>query len=97
MDGIGVKLAEQLCSKGLVENIADLYRLEQGDLIKLERMASKSASKIIEEIKISKKLTLSKFISALGLPRIGLVTSLITTEIRTFQELIRFQMIRKTQ
>ncbi len=90
MDGIGVKLAEQLCSKGLVENIADLYRLEQGDLIKLERMASKSASKIIEEIKISKKLTLSKFISALGLPRIGPeVANLITTEIRTFQELIK--------
>ena len=89
MDGIGVKLAEQLCSKGLVENLADLYRLEQRDLIKLERMASKSASKIIEEIKISKKLTLSKFISALGLPRIGPeVANLITTEIRTFQELI---------
>ena len=52
-------------------------------------MASKSASKIIEEIKISKKLTLSKFISALGLPRIGPeVANLITTEIRTFQELI---------
>ena len=97
MDGIGVKLAEQLCSKGLVENIADLYRLNHSDLIKLERMASKSASKVIDEIKISKKLTLSKFISALGLPRIGPeVANLITTEIRTFDELIEIPKDRES-
>ena len=28
MDGIGEKLAEQLCSSGLVSSLADLYRLE---------------------------------------------------------------------
>jgi len=95
MDGIGVRLAEQLCSKGLVENIVDLYRLEQSDLVKLERMASKSANKIIDEINASRKLSLSKFISALGLPRIGPeIANLITTEIRTFKELIEISKDR---
>jgi DNA ligase (NAD+) len=94
MDGIGEKLAEQLCSTGLVRNLADLYRLTEKELLGLERMAEKSARNILEELSSSRSMTLSKFISALGLPRIGPeIASLVCSEIRTFEELM--EMLEK--
>jgi DNA ligase (NAD+) len=91
MDGIGEKLAEQLCSSGLVENLADLYRLEEreDELLALDRMAAKSVSNILEELNSSREMTLSTFISALGLPRIGPeIASLVCSEVTTLEELI---------
>jgi DNA ligase (NAD+) len=91
MDGIGEKLAEQLCSTGLVESLADLYRLKDRklELLSLDRMAEKSASNILEELEASRSMTLSTFISALGLPRIGPeIASLVCSEVRTMHDLM---------
>jgi len=91
MDGIGEKLAEQLCSSGLVSNIADLYRLKERKekLLALERMAEKSANNILDELENSKSMTLITFISALGLPRIGPeIATLVCTEVESLDELI---------
>ncbi len=91
MDGIGEKLVEQLCSTGLVESLADLYRLSdrEQELMALERMAEKSASNVLEELEASRSMTLSAFISALGLPRIGPeIASLICTEVSTMDDLM---------
>ena len=71
MDGIGVKLAEQLSESGLVDSIADMYDLGMDDLLTLERMAEKSASNVLAEIEATKCLTLTQFLAALGLPKIG--------------------------
>lgn len=92
MDGIGEKLAEQLCSSGLVSSLADLYRLEdrERELIGLERMAQKSASNVLEELNSTRSMTFSTFISALGLPRIGPeIATLVCSEVRDLDELIR--------
>ena len=92
MDGIGEKLAEQLCSSGLVSSLADLYRLEEreSDLIALERMAQKSASNVLEELNSTRSMTFSTFISALGLPRIGPeIATLVCSEVRDLEELIQ--------
>ena len=95
MDGIGEKLAEQLCSTGLVSSLADLYRLSEKDLLGLERMAEKSASNILDELESSRSMTLSKFIAALGLPRIGPeIASLVCSEVRTVEELIEMMESR---
>jgi len=91
MDGIGEKLAEQLCSSGMVSSLADLYRLEdrEKELIGLERMAEKSAKNVLNELRTTKKMTLIDFISALGLPRIGPeIATLVCSEVKTFEELI---------
>jgi len=71
MDGIGEKLAAQLIAEGLVKTLADLYRLDIPDLLQLERMAERSATKVIDELEATRSLTLSRFLSALGLPGIG--------------------------
>jgi len=92
MDGIGEKLAEQLCSSGLVSSLADLYRLEEREreLIGLERMAQKSASNVLEELNSTRAMTFSTFISALGLPRIGPeIATLVCAEVRDLEELIQ--------
>ncbi|MDP7658526.1 MAG: NAD-dependent DNA ligase LigA [Candidatus Thalassarchaeaceae archaeon] len=71
MDGIGEKLAESLCERGLVSNLPDLYRLQHSDIERLERMGSKSAANIISQIEETRLIDLATFLSALGLPGIG--------------------------
>jgi DNA ligase (NAD+) len=71
MDGIGEKLADQLCESGLVQTLPDLYRLEQAQLEDLERMAEKSAANVVSQLDETRILGLGSFLSALGLPGIG--------------------------
>ena len=47
IDGLGEKIVEQLVANGLIQDVADLYRLKVDDLIPLERFAEKSAQNIV--------------------------------------------------
>ena len=71
MDGIGEKLIEALLDNGLVESIADLYRLNHSQITNLERMGDKSAYNVLDELAKTRKLNLAKFLHALGIERIG--------------------------
>ena len=71
MDGIGEKLAQQFCEEGLVSTLPDLYSLTHSDIVGLERMGEKSANNIISQLNSTRSLSLSAFLSALGLPGIG--------------------------
>ncbi len=71
IDGLGDKLVEQLVDEGLIKNVADLYFLKKDNLVKLERMADKSAQNIIDALRKSKNTTLAKFIYALGIRNVG--------------------------
>ena len=71
MDGIGEKLAKQLCEEGLVSTLPDLYTLTHSDIVNLDRMGEKSANNIISQLDATRSLNLSTFLSALGLPGIG--------------------------
>jgi DNA ligase (NAD+) len=75
IEGLGVKLVDQLVETGLVKDVADLYYLKKEDLIELERMASKSAQNIISAIDKSKTKPLSKFLYALGIRHLGETTA----------------------
>ena len=89
MDGIGEKLAEQMCETGLVSNLADLYKLKREDIEGLERMAEKSASNVIDQLEGSRSMPLSTFIAALGLPRIGPeFATVIAIEVGSLDELL---------
>jgi len=71
IDGLGSKIVDQLIEEGLVSDLADLFELEEGDLILLERFAEKSASNLIKAVKDSKKISLSCFIYSLGIRNVG--------------------------
>ena len=75
IDGLGDKLIEQLVEKGLINNVSDLYGLQQTQLACLERMAEKSASNIISALNNSKKTTLDRFLYALGIREVGDATA----------------------
>jgi DNA ligase (NAD+) len=71
IDGLGEALVNQLTERGLVKNVADLYRLTKDDLLKLERMGDKSAENVLGEIEESKKLPLERVIYGLGIRFVG--------------------------
>ncbi|UQB41332.1 NAD-dependent DNA ligase LigA [Thiomicrospira microaerophila] len=75
IQGLGEKLIDQLVSAGLVAHPDDFYKLNSDELLQLERMASKSAQKVIDAIDASKSTTLPRFIYALGIPEVGEVTA----------------------
>jgi DNA ligase (NAD+) len=75
IDGLGVKLIDQLVDKGLIKDVADIYYINKQKLIELERMADKSAQNIIDAIEKSKTKPLSKFLYALGIRHVGETTA----------------------
>ena len=76
IEGLGPKIINQLMDQGLISNPADIFSLIQGDLIPLERFADKSASNLIKAIEQSKKISLAKFIHALGIRHVGEETAI---------------------
>src|SRR5271165_6608364 len=71
IDGMGDALVMQLTDRGLVKNVADIYKLTKDDLLSLERMGDKSAQNILDEIENSKKLPLERVIYGLGIRMVG--------------------------
>ena len=71
IDGMGDALVNQLTERGLVKNVADIYKLTKDDLLGLERMGDKSAQNILDEIENSKKLFLERVIYGLGIRMVG--------------------------
>jgi DNA ligase (NAD+) len=71
IDGLGGKIVDQLVEKGLVKDVADLYRLDLPTLAGLERMAEKSAQNLLDEIGASKKSSLARLIYSLGIRFVG--------------------------
>jgi len=75
IDGLGDRLVELMVDESVIFSVADLYDLNVDKLVKLERMAEKSASNLIVAIAASKKTTLAKFLYALGIREVGEATA----------------------
>ena len=71
IENLGEKLVEQLVNTGLVKTLADLYRLEEGPLVELERMGKKSAANLVGAIAGSKTRTLDRLLTGLTIRHVG--------------------------
>ena len=71
IEGLGEALVDQLLAKGMIRNVASLYRLGQAELADLERMADKSAANLLAQIERSKSRDLSRVLFALGIRFVG--------------------------
>jgi DNA ligase (NAD+) len=71
IEGMGDALVNQLTDRGMVKNVADIYKLTKADLLQLERMGEKSAQNVLDEIEASKKLPLERVIFGLGIRFVG--------------------------
>ncbi|MDH2997616.1 DNA ligase (NAD(+)) LigA [Pasteurellaceae bacterium LFhippo2] len=71
IDGVGEKLIEQLMDRELIHTPADLFKLDQTTLMRLERMGEKSANNALQSIEKAKNTTLARFLFALGIRDVG--------------------------
>jgi DNA ligase (NAD+) len=75
VDGLGEKLVDQLVDAGIVHTLPDLYKLGLTALSELDRMADKSAKKILVALHNSKQTTLPRFLYGLGIRHVGEATA----------------------
>ncbi len=71
IEGLGPKIIDKFIDEGLVADAADFFTLEKGDIMALERFGEKSADNIVVEVAQKKKITLPRFLYALGILHVG--------------------------
>lgn len=67
IDDLSGKRLEDLINAKLVKTIPDLYRLNQEELLKIEKIKDKLSNKLIESIQKSKNTELITFLASLGI------------------------------
>jgi DNA ligase (NAD+) len=80
IDGVGEALIDQLLARNMVSSVADLYSLNLEQLLQLERMGEKSATKILANIDRSRKQPLARVLNGLGIPFVGERTAQILAD-----------------
>ena len=71
IDGLGEQWCRILIDQGLVTDVAGLYYLQKEQLLHLERMGDKLATKITDNIEASKARPLPRLLFALGILHVG--------------------------
>ncbi|HEY1525413.1 MAG TPA: NAD-dependent DNA ligase LigA [Candidatus Angelobacter sp.] len=71
IEGMGESLVNQLSSRGLIKDLADIYELNKEKLLTLERVGEKSAANVLREIEQSRRLPLERVIYGLGIRFVG--------------------------
>lgn len=75
IEGLGIKVVDQLLREQLIHDPADLWSLTEQDLQPLERFADTSAQKLVASIQSRKDIALWRFLVALGIPHVGTITA----------------------
>lgn len=71
IEGLGIKIVEQLIEAGLVKDVADLYMLKRDQLLALEGFKDKKTDNLLTAIENSKSQSLARLIAALGIHGVG--------------------------
>lgn len=80
IEGLGPKIIDRFLDEGLINDAADIFTLQKGDIAVLDRFGEKSAENIISEVQESKKITLPRFIYSLGILHVGEETALLLSK-----------------
>lgn len=72
---VGPKILDRLLEEGLISDAADLFMLRTEDLADLERFGDKSAKNIINSIAAHRRVSLERFVAALGILHVGQETA----------------------
>lgn len=71
IEGLGIRIIEQLVQERLVKDLADPYRLKKEELLRLEGFAEKKAENLVRAIEDSKSRSLPRFLTGLGIHGVG--------------------------
>ena len=90
MDGLGERWCRILIDRGLVSDVSHVYNLTAEQLIELDRMGDKLATRILTNIKASKRRPLARILFALGILHVGAeVAELLAGRYASIDELSR--------
>jgi DNA ligase (NAD+) len=89
INGLGDETVGLLYENGLLKNIGDLYDLKYEDILKLDRMADKSARNLIEGIEASKTIPYQRVLFGLGIRYVGeTVAKKLAAKFKTIESLM---------
>lgn len=71
IEGLGEEMAAQLVEAELVKTLPDLYRLQEKQLLTLEKVAKKKAKNLLDGIEASKSRGLTRLLSGLSIYMVG--------------------------
>ncbi len=71
MDGLGERWCRILIDRGLVSDVSHVYNLTAEQLVELDRMGDKLATRILTNIEASKRRPLARILFALGILHVG--------------------------
>lgn len=71
IEGLGIKIVEQLIDNNLISNIADIYDLNLEDIKQLKKDGTKFSQNLINSIENSKNSDLSNLICSFGIRHVG--------------------------
>ena len=75
IEGFGHKLAEALVDKGLIQTIADVFKLDFNEIQTWEGMGEKKITNLQQAIEQRKTISLARFVYSLGIRHVGQVTA----------------------
>ena len=87
--GLGERTAAQLLEAGLVDDYADVFHLQPGQLLALEGFAELSATNLVQSIAAARARPLSRVLYALGIRHVGAhAAQVLAREFQTIDRLL---------
>jgi DNA ligase (NAD+) len=71
IEGLGIRTAQLLVDKKMIDDPADLFSIQKSDLLNLEGFADKKAENLLEAISLAKNQPYSRVLAALGIRGVG--------------------------
>ena len=71
IDGLGIRVAEQVVAAGLVHDVADLYQLMREQLLALEGFQERRVANLLAALDASRQRPLWRLLTGLGIPGVG--------------------------
>ncbi|SIO21392.1 DNA ligase (NAD+) [Carnobacterium alterfunditum] len=71
IDGLGIKVLQQMFEKDMVHDVADLYTLTFDQLVTLDKIKEKSATNLLTAIDASRTNSLERLLFGLGIRHVG--------------------------
>lgn len=88
IEGLGEKNVIALLQAGIIKDASGIYSIKKDDLLKLERFADISASKLVKAIQDKKQPPLARFIYGLGIRHVGVQTAIdLAAHFKTLERL----------
>jgi DNA ligase (NAD+) len=89
IDGLGPSTIDQFLEKRLIDDVADIFRLDYARVAELEKMGEKSAENLKDSVEAAKRRGMETLIQALGIRHVGeRAALLLSRRYRSVEELI---------